>query len=170
MHKKLKTNRANFKGSTMTTENQSTGLLPLTSVFLADVERETQRAREKFPSNQHKLAALTEEVGEVANAFLENQYGNKPAIDVWKECVQAAAMALRCAVEGDHSFDYQPPSFAAALSQQQAPKPDAVKEMALEALRKTQAWLKKLPSHDVDENVYLTNEAALKAAQSGVGQ
>ncbi|MBX0289741.1 hypothetical protein K3G63_04790 [Hymenobacter sp. HSC-4F20] len=92
------------------TPEQTTDLLPLTLAFLADVEQETKRARAKFPLNRHKLAAFTEEAGEVAQAFLENHYGDKAAIEVWKECVQAAAMALRCAVEGDHSFDYKPPS------------------------------------------------------------
>lgn len=74
--------------------------------FIFDVIVEMQRARAKFPSNEYKLAALTEEVGEVANAFLENAYGKKGAVAVWEECVQVASCALRLATEGDASFPY----------------------------------------------------------------
>ena len=77
--------------------------------FMNDVLQEVARARVKFPTNEHKLVAFCEEAGEVANAFLEHKYGKTSVEDVWKECVQAAAMAMRCAVEGDHTFPYQAP-------------------------------------------------------------
>ena len=80
--------------------------------FLDDVATELVYAREKFPSNEHMLAALFEEAGEVANALLELNYtkGKKgDARAVWNECVQAAAMCLRVAVDGDPSFLYKPP-------------------------------------------------------------
>ena len=80
-----------------------------THKFLHDVECELGRARIKFPDNNHMLAALSEEAGEVANALLEKDYGNGTDEDVWNECVQAAAMCLRVATEGDPSFSYQPP-------------------------------------------------------------
>lgn len=76
--------------------------------FMADVIAEMTKARAKFPSNEYKLAALTEETGEVANAFLENAYGKKDGICVWQECVQVASCALRLATEGDASFPYNP--------------------------------------------------------------
>ena len=41
--------------------------------FLMEVEFEVERARKKFPSNEHLLAALMEEVGELAKAHLENE-------------------------------------------------------------------------------------------------
>ncbi len=76
--------------------------------FLQDVAKEVARARDLFPSNRHQLAAFAEEAGEVANAFLDVDYGKKKPSDVYTECVQAAAMACRLATEGDESFTYKP--------------------------------------------------------------
>lgn len=64
--------------------------------FLANVEEELARAVAKFPQPNASLAALTEEVGELAKAMME-----EPRDRVWKEAVQVAAMAARCAIEGD---------------------------------------------------------------------
>lgn len=63
--------------------------------FIQDLRRELQSARKKFPSSDAVLAALTEEVGELAKAHMEEW--NR----VIKEAVQVAAMAIRVAVEGD---------------------------------------------------------------------
>jgi len=82
--------------------------------FLADVADELARARAKFPSSYLVLAALTEEVGELAQAMLYeragkgNANGKDPKRHVWDEAVQVAAMALRVAVEGDPSFAASP--------------------------------------------------------------
>jgi len=82
--------------------------------FTEDVLVELQRARRKFPSSYLVLAALTEELGELAQAMLYERAGKvkKPGVDpkrhVWDEAVQVAAMALRCAVEGDPSFAASP--------------------------------------------------------------
>ena len=80
-------------------------------VFLQDVQSEIGRARKKFPENKHKLAALMEEVGELANAMLEHDTANPDVHvfpvsvnDIWDEAVQVAAMAARVAIEGDASF------------------------------------------------------------------
>lgn len=86
--------------------------------FLGEVRDELGRARIKFPSNARVFAALAEEFGEVANALLERGYGDDdPAIDndlmdaeVWDECVQTAAMAMRLAVETDPDYEYEMPS------------------------------------------------------------
>ncbi len=67
---------------------------------LAEVEREVVRAREKFPGNKKMLAALMEEVGELARALLQR----KPQADVKKECIQIAATAVRIFEEGDADF------------------------------------------------------------------
>lgn len=67
-----------------------------TQQFLRDVHAEVERAREKFPDPDASMTALTEEVGELAQAFLD-----KPWTEVYKEAVQVAAMALRVATEGD---------------------------------------------------------------------
>lgn len=73
--------------------------------FLKCVMDELQSARDKFPSSNLVLAALTEEVGELAQAMLKRRIGQMTDEDVWNEAVQVATMALRCAVEGDPSFD-----------------------------------------------------------------
>lgn len=64
--------------------------------FLKAVEREVWRARLKFPSADGVMAALTEEVGELAKAMLD-----EPVENVQDEAVQVAAMACRVALEGD---------------------------------------------------------------------
>lgn len=70
---------------------------------------EVLRARELFPGNQYMLAALSEEAGEVARALLDHARGHKTALEVFVECVQVAAMAIRVAVEGDSAFPYEIP-------------------------------------------------------------
>lgn len=70
------------------------------------VELEIQDARRKFPSNKQRLAALVEEVGELANALLEYDRGKKTREDVISEAVQVAAMAVRVAEEGSAEFAF----------------------------------------------------------------
>ena len=65
-------------------------------MFLTDVAREVERARKKFPSPEAVLTALTEEVGELSKAYLD-----EPQPRVYAEAIQVAAMALRVALEGD---------------------------------------------------------------------
>ena len=87
--------------------------------FLNDIVDEVDRAREKFPGNKHMMGAFHEEVGEVAKAMLEREYNAQDHaeldmrldVDVYKECVQAAAMALRVATEGDPEYLYQNPHY-----------------------------------------------------------
>jgi hypothetical protein len=75
-------------------------------IFQTDVANEVKRARRKFPSSALALAALTEEVGELAAAMLKARAGDAAAAaNVWAEAIQVAAMAQRVAVEGDPSFD-----------------------------------------------------------------
>jgi len=90
--------------------------MELEARFYLDVSVELVRARNKFPEGRHRLAAMMEEFGEVANAILERNYltdASVRAVDhdchVWDECVQAAVMAMRLAVEGDPEFQYEPP-------------------------------------------------------------
>lgn len=71
-----------------------------TKFFLEAVEAEIQKATSKFPWPNPNLAALMEEVGELAQAFLQN----KPHDEIFKEAVQVATMAARCAIEGDPQF------------------------------------------------------------------
>jgi len=61
---------------------------------------EIERARNKFPSNQHLLAALVEEVGELAKAFLENESPER----IRAEAIQVACVAIRVFEESDSAF------------------------------------------------------------------
>ncbi len=67
---------------------------------LSDINVEVSKARTKFPGNKMLLAALTEEVGELAKAMLQK----RPQDEVTKEAVQVAAVAIRIIEEGDASF------------------------------------------------------------------
>ena len=68
--------------------------------FLRDVHIEVKKAAQRFPQPNPTLAALMEEVGELAKAFLDKE----PKENIYKEAVQVAAMAMRCALEGDPQF------------------------------------------------------------------
>jgi len=67
----------------------------------ANLQSEVARARSKFPNNHHLLAALMEEVGELAQAMLQQL----PREQIEKEALQVACVAVRIAEEGDASFD-----------------------------------------------------------------
>lgn len=71
---------------------------------LSDINDELVWARKKFPKNRKMLAALMEEVGELARALLQG----KSEEDVKKEAVQVAATAIRIYEEGDADFDDLP--------------------------------------------------------------
>jgi len=65
---------------------------------------EIERSRTKFPGHRYLLAALVEEVGELAEAMASGS--NK---EVYKEAIQVACIALRVAEEDDstiYSFDH----------------------------------------------------------------
>jgi hypothetical protein len=68
--------------------------------FLDYVRDELARATDKFPDPAGSMTALTEEVGEVAKALLDESLD-----DVYAECVQVAVVALRVALQGDPSLD-----------------------------------------------------------------
>jgi NTP pyrophosphatase (non-canonical NTP hydrolase) len=69
-------------------------------ITVCDVAEEMMRAREKFPSNEHLLAALTEEVGELAQAFIQK----KPWDEIRGEAMQVACVAMRIMEEGDSTL------------------------------------------------------------------
>ena len=64
--------------------------------FFFAARTEVMNARAKFPSSDACLAALIEETGELAKAML-----SESADRIYSEAVQVAAMAARCAIEGD---------------------------------------------------------------------
>lgn len=81
------------------------GRRPSDEYFTLSVASELRRAREKFPSSALALAALTEEVGELAQALLKWRAGKLSWDAVVGEAIQVATMAQRVAVEGDASFE-----------------------------------------------------------------
>jgi hypothetical protein len=64
------------------------------------LKAEMVRARIKFPDNRHLLAALVEEVGELAKAILQDQGDDQ----IEREGLQVACVALRIVEEGDSAF------------------------------------------------------------------
>ena len=67
---------------------------------MAAVGIEVGRARALFPDNRHLLAALMEEVGELAQALLQSGNG----IRARKEAMQVACVAIRIMEEGVAGF------------------------------------------------------------------
>lgn len=70
------------------------------------IDAELEFARTKYPSNHLMLAALVEEVGELAQALIDNSRGKTSAQHVYEEAIQVAAMAIRVAEEGSEEFPY----------------------------------------------------------------
>jgi NTP pyrophosphatase (non-canonical NTP hydrolase) len=64
------------------------------------IDDEVVAARSKFPGNAHMLAALVEEVGELAQAMLQGQ----PIQRIIDEAKQVACVAIRIIEEGDADF------------------------------------------------------------------
>ncbi len=73
---------------------------------LVDISEEVARARSRFPNREKLLAALVEEVGEVARAMLECEGGGR----VYAEASQVACLAIRIMEEGDSDFDSWEPA------------------------------------------------------------
>jgi hypothetical protein len=73
-------------------------------------------ARRNFPDTRHLMVALTEEVGELAQALLKQTYegGTREAVEV--EAVQVAVMAIRILTEGDSTLSYKPCGGISALA------------------------------------------------------
>jgi hypothetical protein len=76
------------------------------SITMGDLAEEVCRAREKFPKNGHMLAALAEEIGELAKALLEGE----PNEAIRMEALQVACVAIRIAEEGDDDYPSAKPS------------------------------------------------------------
>lgn len=76
-------------------------------LVFAMIRGELEGARKAFPGSTHMLAALVEEVGELAQALIEHDRAQaKSAPEVLREAVQVACMAIRVATEGDDNFAY----------------------------------------------------------------
>lgn len=80
---------------------------PTNKAIFVDIDTELEKARRKFPNNEHTMNALTEEVGELAQALLHINYEPKKGVNhgnVYDEAIQVAAMAIRIAMEGDSTL------------------------------------------------------------------
>jgi NTP pyrophosphatase (non-canonical NTP hydrolase) len=76
-------------------------------LVLKMVTDELESARRAFPGSTHMLAALVEEVGELAQAIMQHDRKQGTSVhEVLREAVQVACMAIRLAVEGDDNFLY----------------------------------------------------------------
>lgn len=76
-------------------------VVPLPGQLWADLCNAIACGRAKFPGNRFMLAALTEEVGELARALLQRKGQDATRT----EALDVAAVALRIALEGDATFD-----------------------------------------------------------------
>lgn len=75
------------------------------------VREELVSARNAFPGSTHMLAALLEEVGELAQAMIQHDRKQGTSVhEVLREAVQVASMAIRLAIEGDDNFLYTFPA------------------------------------------------------------
>jgi hypothetical protein len=78
------------------------------------ITNEVARARNLVPGRTDMFVALTEEVGQLAQALIDQKYkaarnDTQFHLNVLAEAVQVAAMAVRIATEGDAGFNYEPP-------------------------------------------------------------
>ena len=77
--------------------------------FMQKVNDQYSIATQKFPAPNPNCAALTEEVGELAQALLHLREGKSNDWNrVFEEAVQVATMAARCAIEGDATIGVVP--------------------------------------------------------------
>lgn len=65
-----------------------------------EVRDEVTRSRAKYPQNRHMLAAVTGELGELADALIKSEGHER----VREEAVQVAATAVRLVLDGDADF------------------------------------------------------------------
>jgi NTP pyrophosphatase (non-canonical NTP hydrolase) len=74
--------------------------------LMDEIWEELATARARFPAPNLNMCALTEEVGELAQALLHTKFGGRCGgwANVRKEAIQVATMAIRVALEGDSSI------------------------------------------------------------------
>lgn len=83
----------------------------------AEVTAEVARARAKFPMPNPMLAALVEEVGELAKALMGGRHHGKDGVRM--EAIQVAAMAVRILEEGDPHYPESDRDAAAIRAEQE---------------------------------------------------
>lgn len=78
------------------------------AAFLNCVLGELGFIAQRFPGNEVNHAALVEEVGEAAKAFIDHNYHKGDGYEIFFELVQVAAVACKNAVCGSGGFIYEP--------------------------------------------------------------
>ena len=77
------------------------------SALVYDMTNEYKGAMAKFPGNRCNLAALMEEVGELAQAMLKREFEPSAGVsraDIYAEAVQVGAMAMKIALHGSSEY------------------------------------------------------------------
>jgi hypothetical protein len=80
-------------------------------MFFIDVRTELRKARRAFPTNKHLGMAFAEESGELIKAVLDFEQKDGSERQIYKEAVQACAMAIRLVEEGSEELEYRGVSF-----------------------------------------------------------
>lgn len=75
--------------------------------LVADVDKEIEKARNKFPTNKLLLGACAEEHGEFIKALLDYEQKGGSVSDIYKEAVQAIAMIVRLVEEGSEELEFR---------------------------------------------------------------
>ena len=78
----------------------------VTMLTIQNIKHELKAARAGHKGNHQQLAALVEEVGELAQALIDYDRGKKSSSQVYAEAIQVATMAIRLAEEGSGEFLY----------------------------------------------------------------
>ena len=83
-------------------------LQPADEAFLDEVFQEAQKARAKFPGPNPTVAALTEEVGELAQCSTSARRKAPTGGKSTRRPCRLRWMAMRCASEGDETIGAVP--------------------------------------------------------------
>jgi hypothetical protein len=87
-----------------TTEKKQRDVRAPEPATMAALFAEVRRARTIHPGRRQLLAALMEEVGELAKAIIEDA----PREDIEEEAIHVAAVAIRILEEGDETHGVDP--------------------------------------------------------------
>lgn len=79
-------------------------------IIMSCVEHEIYNARQKFPGSTDMIIALMEEVGELAEAFLQTKEKAKDT-SVFREAIHVIATVIRLVQEGDDNFPDGKPQY-----------------------------------------------------------
>ncbi len=83
---------------------QERNYLTADAFALHEVNTELAHARAKFATGPHTWAALMEELGELSQALIDFDFGKQGRLEVRREAIQTACMAVRVCTEGDPDF------------------------------------------------------------------